>query len=76
VIDWSLAAATGAYLARGGPSVSREEAVRAVTELRELTVDAERHVRELTGLGAGLPLRPADVVDRPGWVRAAAAGLD
>ncbi|GAA3828280.1 MULTISPECIES: zinc-dependent metalloprotease [Amycolatopsis] len=76
VVDWSLAASTGAFLARGGPVVSREEAGLAVTELRELSLDAEAHVRELTGLGAGLPLLPGDVVDRPGWVRSAAAGLD
>ncbi|TKG70038.1 zinc-dependent metalloprotease [Prauserella endophytica] len=76
LVDWSVAASAGAYLVRGGPVVPREEAERAVTELRELTVDAERHVRDLTGLGAGLPLLPGDVVDRPGWVRAAAAGLD
>ncbi|MEU3272737.1 zinc-dependent metalloprotease [Saccharomonospora sp. NPDC006951] len=76
LVDWSLAAGTGAFLVRGGPVVPREEAQRAVTELRELTVDAERHVRELTGLGNGLPLLQGDVVDRPGWVRAAAAGLD
>lgn len=76
VIDWSLAAATGAFLVRGGPAVSRDEAHLAVSELRDLTPDAEAHVRELTGLGAGLPLLPGDVVDRPGWVRSAAAGLD
>ncbi|GAB3581779.1 zinc-dependent metalloprotease [Amycolatopsis endophytica] len=76
VVDWSLAASTGAFLARGGPVVSREEATLAVTELRDLTVDAEAHVRDLTGLGSGLPLLPGDVVDRPGWVRSAAAGLD
>ncbi|HKS46696.1 MAG TPA: zinc-dependent metalloprotease [Amycolatopsis sp.] len=76
VVDWSLAASTGAFLVRGGPSVPREEAKLAVRELRDLTVDAETHVRELTGLGAGLPLRPGEVVDRPGWVRSAAAGLD
>lgn len=76
VIDWSLAASTGAFLARGGPSVSRAEAERAVTELRELAVDAERHVRALTRLGAELPLLPAGVFDRPDWVRAAASGLD
>ena len=56
--------------------VKRAEAKRAVAELRSLTVDAERHVRELTGLGVDLPLLSADVVDRPGWIRAAAAGLD
>jgi coenzyme F420 biosynthesis associated uncharacterized protein len=76
VVDWSLAASTGAFLVRGGPSVPRTEAQLAVSELRELTVDAEAHVRELTGLGAGLPLLPGEVVDRPGWVRSAAAGLD
>ncbi len=56
--------------------MERSEADRVVTELRELTVDAERHVRELTGLGADLPLLTAEVVDRPGWIRSAAAGLD
>jgi coenzyme F420 biosynthesis associated uncharacterized protein len=56
--------------------VPRAEAQLAVSELRELTVDAEAHVRELTGLGEGLPLLPGEVVDRPGWVRSAAAGLD
>jgi coenzyme F420 biosynthesis associated uncharacterized protein len=76
VVDWSLAASTGAFLVRGGPAVPREEAQLAVRELRELTIDAEAHVRELTGLGAGLPLLPGEVVDRPGWVRSAAAGLD
>jgi coenzyme F420 biosynthesis associated uncharacterized protein len=76
LIDWSLAASTGAFLVRSGPSVPREEAELAVTELRELTIDAEGHVRELTGLGTGLPLLPGEVVDRPGWVRSAAAGLD
>ncbi|HEV7979059.1 zinc-dependent metalloprotease [Amycolatopsis sp.] len=76
MVDWSLAASTGAFLVKGGPSVPFDEAERAVTELRELTKDAEGHVRELTGLGAGLPLLPGAVVDRPGWVRSAAAGMD
>ncbi|TNC21112.1 coenzyme F420 biosynthesis-associated protein [Amycolatopsis alkalitolerans] len=77
VVDWSLAASTGAFLVRGsGPSVPLAEAQLAVSELREFSVDAEAHVRDLTGLGAGLPLLPGEVVDRPGWVRAAAAGLD
>jgi coenzyme F420 biosynthesis associated uncharacterized protein len=76
LVDWSVAASTGAYLVRGGPVVPRDEAERAVAELRELTVEAEGHVRELTGLGLGLPLLPGEVVDRPGWVRSAASGLD
>jgi len=76
LVDWSLAATTGAFLVKGGPAVPREEAEQVVTELRELTMVAEGHVRELTGLGAGLPLLPGEVVDRPGWVRSAASGLD
>lgn len=76
IVDWSLAASTGALLVRSGPVVPQEEAELAVTELRELTVEAEAHVRQLTGLGEGLPLLPGEVVDRPGWVRAAAVGLD
>ncbi|MFB9688398.1 zinc-dependent metalloprotease [Amycolatopsis plumensis] len=76
MVDWAIAAQTGALLVRGGPQVPRERADEAVTDLRELTVEAEGHVRQLTNLGLDLPLLPGDVVDRPGWVRSAAAGLD
>jgi coenzyme F420 biosynthesis associated uncharacterized protein len=76
MVDWALAAQTGALLVRGGPQVPREEAEAAVTDLRELTMEAEGHVRQLTNLGLDLPLLPGEVVDRPGWVRSAAAGLD
>jgi coenzyme F420 biosynthesis associated uncharacterized protein len=43
--------------------------------MREHSVIAEQHVRELTGLHDGHPPLPADVVDRPGWVLAATEGL-
>ncbi|MEU4672461.1 zinc-dependent metalloprotease [Amycolatopsis sp. NPDC023774] len=76
MVDWDLAASTGARLVRGGPQVPKEEAARAVTDLRDLTAEAEDHVRELTGLGKDLPLLPGTVVDRPGWVRSAASGLE
>lgn len=76
MVDWDLAASTGARLVRGGPQVPKEEAARAVTDLRDLTAEAEGHVRELTGLGRDLPLLPGTVVDRPGWVRSAASGLE
>ncbi|GAA3556815.1 zinc-dependent metalloprotease [Amycolatopsis ultiminotia] len=75
MVDWDRAATTGALLVRGGPSIARRDAERAVTDLRELTAEAEGHVRELTGLGRDLPLLPGTVVDRPGWVRSAASGL-
>ena len=74
-VDWSLAVSTGQALARGGPAIDPGEARSAVRELRDITASAEEHVRELTGLGQGLPLHDGEVVDRPGWVRAAAEGL-
>lgn len=74
-IDWSVVASTGRLLASSGPSVSQEEAQSCVRELRELSAVAEGHVRDVTGLGAGLPLLQGEVVDRPGWVAAASAGM-
>jgi coenzyme F420 biosynthesis associated uncharacterized protein len=75
-VDWALAVSTGQRLVRRGPDVPIAEAEQAVRELREATDVAEGHVRELTGLGAGLPLPPGEIVDRPGWIRAAAEGLE
>ncbi|MFL6141850.1 MAG: zinc-dependent metalloprotease [Labedaea sp.] len=75
-VDWGLAVATAQRLVRPGPVVPREEAERTVAELRDVTAVAESHVRALTGLGEGLPLRTGDVVDRLGWVEAAAEGLE
>jgi coenzyme F420 biosynthesis associated uncharacterized protein len=58
-----------------GPTISQAEARRTVELLRSHSSAAEGHVREITGLGAGLPLLPADVVDRPSWAHAATAGM-
>jgi coenzyme F420 biosynthesis associated uncharacterized protein len=74
-VDWTLAARTATRLMSAGPAVSPAEARRAVEMLRTDAVTAEGHVREVTGLGAGLPLLPADVVDRSGWATAATTGL-
>ncbi len=74
-VDWGIAVSTAHALMKPGPAVPREEAERAVEQLREVTGPAEAHVRELTGLGDGLPLLSGDVVDRRGWVSAAAEGL-
>lgn len=74
-VDWGVAISTGQVFASGGPAVEPSEARDAVRELRDVTATAESHVRDLTGLGEGLPLRPGEVVDRRGWVRAAAEGL-
>lgn len=74
-VDWGIAVSTAQTLMKPGPAIPREEAERTVALLREVTGPAEAHVRELTGLGAELPLLPGDVVDRRGWVSAAADGL-
>ena len=58
-----------------GPTTTREEAVELVTRLRADAATAEGHVRSVTGLGHGLPLLPADVVDRPAWAGAALSGM-
>ena len=74
-VDWDLAASTGARLVSAGPSVTPEEAATEVTRLRDGARVGEDHVRALTGLGAGLPVPEADVVDRPGWIRSAVDGI-
>ena len=74
-VDWELASRTAARLMSPGPAASRAEAVELVTRLRADAAVAEGHVREVTGLGHGLPLLPADVVDRPAWAAAAVHGM-
>lgn len=74
-LDWNVAVNTALRLMKPGPEVSRQEAEQAVRSLRVFSVRAEKHVREITGLGADLPVFEGDVVDRPDWVRGAARGL-
>ncbi len=74
-VDWDLAARTAARLVPPGPQVTREEAHELVARLRADAITAEGHVRDVTGLGHGLPLLPADVVDRPAWASAALSGM-
>jgi coenzyme F420 biosynthesis associated uncharacterized protein len=74
VVDTGLAAAVAARLAPPGPSLSLTEAADAVTMLRDLTDEAEAHVRAVTGLHGRVG--PATVVDRAGWAQANAEGFD
>ncbi|OZC72417.1 hydrolase [Rhodococcus sp. 06-462-5] len=74
-VDWSVAAKTGAKLARPGPATSRYTAEAAVEELAAASIRAEGPVRETTGLADGLPVPDAQVVDRAGWIAAAAASM-
>jgi coenzyme F420 biosynthesis associated uncharacterized protein len=74
-VDWALASRTAARLMSPGPDATRAEATELVGRLRSDAAVAEGHVRAVTGLGAGLPLLPADVVDRPAWAAAAVHGM-
>ncbi|HSU12280.1 MAG TPA: zinc-dependent metalloprotease, partial [Pseudonocardia sp.] len=74
-VDWALARRTAARLVPAGPTVSRDVAVELVRRLRSDAAVAEGHVRAVTNMGEGLPLLPADVVDRPAWAAAAIDGM-
>ena len=76
VVDWAAAVRSGQRLAPTGPRLSAGQARAAVADLREFSARAELIVRDTTGLGAGLPVAQARVVDRPGWVAATAAGME
>lgn len=68
-VDYGLAAATARRLAPAGPVLSLPEAAAVVTELRAVTVRAERHVRDVTGLTPPGEPGEATVVDRGGWAQ-------
>lgn len=74
-VDWKLATRTATRLSVPGPAATVAEATALVARLRSDAAVAEGHVRDITGLGAGLPLLPADVVDRPAWIAAAIDGM-
>ncbi|HEX6472750.1 MAG TPA: zinc-dependent metalloprotease [Streptosporangiaceae bacterium] len=75
MIDWNVAVQTGIRLVRPGPQVSPEEAHQVVAQLRELSQVAQGHVRDFTGMDGALDPSPAQVVDRPGWIRANVDGF-
>nr|WP_305095115.1 zinc-dependent metalloprotease [Prescottella sp. R16] len=74
-VDWRLAARAGARLAPAGPATSRYTAETIVTALEDASVRAEGPVRDVTGLADGLPVPAAQVVDRVGWIDAAARSM-
>lgn len=75
-IDWAAAVRAGQRLAPTGPTVTATEAAGVVDDLRTFSARAELAVRDTTGLGHGLPVDEANVVDRPGWVKATAEGME
>ncbi len=74
-VDYDLAVSTARRLAPAPPSVSWAEAGEIVTELRQLAVQAEEHVRAVTGLVPPGEVLEATVVDRPGWAAANVEGF-
>jgi coenzyme F420 biosynthesis associated uncharacterized protein len=74
-VDWDLARRTAARLMQPGPDATPQQATELVARLRSDAAVAEGHVRNVTGLGHGLPLLPADVVDRPAWAAAAVTSM-
>jgi coenzyme F420 biosynthesis associated uncharacterized protein len=74
VVDTDLAASVAARLAPAGPRLSLTEAAEVVIMLRDVTDQAEQHVRDVTGLHG--VVGPATVVDRPGWAKANIEGFD
>ena len=67
-VDWDLALSTARRIVPPGPRISYADAAAVVTELRDLAVEAETHVREYTGLAADRAPGPPAVVDRAGWI--------
>ena len=74
-VDWRWAARTGAALVPAGPRTSRLAAEQAVGELAAASVRAEQPVRDVTGLLDDQPVPTARIVDRPGWIGAAADSM-
>lgn len=74
-IDWGLAASIGKRVARPGPRVTRYTSERAYAELSDAAVRAEGPVRDVTGLADGLAVPTAQVIDRSGWIDAAARSM-
>ncbi|MGW0049784.1 zinc-dependent metalloprotease [Nocardia cyriacigeorgica] len=74
-VDWRVAARTGAALVPSGPRTSRYSAEQVVSELADASVRAEAPVRQVTGMLDDKPVPQARIVDRPGWIGAAADSM-
>lgn len=74
-IDWRFAATVGQRLARPGPLCTEYTRRQAIDELRAAAQRAVAPVGEVTGLIAASAAPPAQVVDRPTWIRAAADSM-
>lgn len=75
LIDWDLAAITAKRVSPAPPHVARDEADKAVAELRRSADIAAGHVAELTRLAEPPVTAVTRVVDRPGWIDVNATGM-
>src|SRR4051812_10037547 len=74
-VDWGLAAATAGALSKSGPTVSYDDAMQVVSDLRTLTEEAAEHVAAYTGLNPQVDAPPVRVVDRRDWSAVNIQGL-
>ena len=74
-VDWVFAATVGQWLARPGPPSTDYTRRQVVENLATAAKTAEPPVREGTGLHTDGAVPEARIIDRPGWVRAAAESM-
>jgi coenzyme F420 biosynthesis associated uncharacterized protein len=74
-VDWAFAATVGQWLARPGPPSTDYTRRQVVENLATAAKAAEPPVREVTGLHTEGAVPEARIIDRPGWIRAAAESM-
>jgi coenzyme F420 biosynthesis associated uncharacterized protein len=74
-VDWGFAATVGQWLARPGPPSTDYTRRQAIENLSAAAKAAEPPVRDVTGLDTGAVVPEARIVDRPGWIKAAAESM-
>ncbi|WP_293004237.1 zinc-dependent metalloprotease [Mycobacterium sp.] len=74
-VDWGFAATVGQRLARPGPPSTDYTRRQVIENLSTAAKAAEPPVREVTGLHVDTAVAEARIVDRPGWIRAAAESM-
>ncbi len=74
-VDWGFAATVGQRLARAGPPSTDYTRHQVVGNLATAAKAAEPPVRDVTGLHTDGVVPDARIVDRAGWIRAAAESM-
>jgi coenzyme F420 biosynthesis associated uncharacterized protein len=74
-VDWGFAATVGQWLARPGPQSTEYTRRQVVENLATAAKTAEPPVRDVTGLHTEGAVPEARIIDRPGWIRAAAESM-